>query len=70
MKNRWSDQDAEQFLAQYAPQWGVDLALPTYTTRLLGSEEALVLHGGGNTSLKGTYRNVFGQDTPTLFMKA
>ena len=42
----------------------------TYTTRLLGSESALVLHGGGNTSLKGTYRNVFGQDIPTLFMKA
>jgi len=46
------------------------LALRTYTTRLLGNEEALVLHGGGNTSLKGTYRNVFGQETPALFMKA
>jgi len=70
MKNRWSDRDADQFLSQYAAQWGADLALRTYTTRLLGSEEALVLHGGGNTSLKGTYRNVFGQDTPALFMKA
>jgi hypothetical protein len=70
MKNRWSDQDADQFLAQYAAQWGADLALRTYTTRLLGSEEALVLHGGGNTSLKGTHRNVFGQETPALFMKA
>jgi rhamnose utilization protein RhaD (predicted bifunctional aldolase and dehydrogenase) len=70
MKNRWSDQDADQFLTQYAAQWGADLALRTYTTRLLGSEEALVLHGGGNTSLKGTYRNVFGQETPALFMKA
>jgi len=70
MKNRWSDQDAEQFLAQYAERWGADLALRTYTTRLLGSEEALVLHGGGNTSVKGAYRNVFGHDTPALFMKA
>jgi rhamnose utilization protein RhaD (predicted bifunctional aldolase and dehydrogenase)/NAD(P)-dependent dehydrogenase (short-subunit alcohol dehydrogenase family) len=70
MKNRWSDQDAEQFLAKYAERWGADLALRTYTTRLLGSEEALVLHGGGNTSVKGPYRNVFGQDTPALFMKA
>ena len=60
MKNRWSDRDAEQFIAQYGAQWGADLALRTYTTRLLGSEEALVLHGGGNTSLKGTHRNVFG----------
>ena len=70
MKNRWSDQDADQFIAQYAAKWGADLALRTYTTRLLGSEEALVLHGGGNTSLKGTYRNIFGQETPALLMKA
>jgi len=70
MKNRWSDQDAEQFLAQYAERWGADLALRTYTTRLLGSEVSLVLHGGGNTSVKGVYRNVFGHDTPALFMKA
>jgi rhamnose utilization protein RhaD (predicted bifunctional aldolase and dehydrogenase) len=27
-----------------------DLALRTYTTRLLGGEPRLVLHGGGNTS--------------------
>jgi rhamnose utilization protein RhaD (predicted bifunctional aldolase and dehydrogenase)/NAD(P)-dependent dehydrogenase (short-subunit alcohol dehydrogenase family) len=70
MKNRWSDQDARRFLDQFAAQWGADLALRTYTTRLLGSDEALVLHGGGNTSLKGSHRNVFGQETPALFMKA
>jgi rhamnose utilization protein RhaD (predicted bifunctional aldolase and dehydrogenase)/NAD(P)-dependent dehydrogenase (short-subunit alcohol dehydrogenase family) len=70
MKNRWSDQDALQFVAQYGARWGDDLALRTYTTRLLGSDAALVLHGGGNTSVKGTYRNIFGQDTPALFMKA
>ncbi len=70
MKNRWSDQDAHQFVAQYGTQWGEDLALRTYTTRLLGSDAALVLHGGGNTSVKATYRNVFGQAMPALFMKA
>ncbi len=70
MKNHWSDRDADHFVAQYAAQWGADLALRTYSTRLLGNEEALVLHGGGNTSLKGTYRNVFGQETPALFIKA
>jgi rhamnose utilization protein RhaD (predicted bifunctional aldolase and dehydrogenase)/NAD(P)-dependent dehydrogenase (short-subunit alcohol dehydrogenase family) len=70
MRNRWSDQEADQILAQYAPQWGSELALRTYTTRLLGSEDALVLHGGGNTSVKGTHRNVFGQEIPALFMKA
>ena len=70
MINRWSDREAEQFISQYGERYGADLAVRTYTTRLLGSESALVLHGGGNTSLKGTYRNVFGQDVPTLFMKA
>jgi rhamnose utilization protein RhaD (predicted bifunctional aldolase and dehydrogenase) len=70
MKNRWCDQEADQFVAQYGEQWGVDLALRTYTTRLLGSEDALVLHGGGNTSVKGTYPNVFGEQIPTLFVKA
>ncbi len=70
MKNRWSDREAEQFIARYGEQWGEDLALRTYTSRLLGSEEALVLHGGGNTSLKGTRRDIFGHDTPALFMKA
>ena len=70
MINRWSNQEADQFVEQYAGQWGADLALRTYTTRLLGSEEALVLHGGGNTSVKGTHRNVLGQDIPVLFMKA
>jgi rhamnose utilization protein RhaD (predicted bifunctional aldolase and dehydrogenase)/NAD(P)-dependent dehydrogenase (short-subunit alcohol dehydrogenase family) len=70
MKNRWSDQDAGQFLSQYAAKWGADLALRTYTTRLLGSEEALVLHGGGNTSVKGNLSNIFGRQTPALFMKA
>ena len=70
MKNRWSDEEANQCVARYGSQWGADLALRVYTTRLLGSEDALVLHGGGNTSVKGTHRNVFGKDIPALFMKA
>ena len=70
MKNRWSDRDASQFTARYTAQWGEDLALRTYTSRLLGADEGLVLHGGGNTSVKGNYRNVFGQQVPALFIKA
>ncbi|HTS70422.1 MAG TPA: bifunctional aldolase/short-chain dehydrogenase [Terriglobia bacterium] len=70
MRNLWSDSEADQFIAQYSEQWGADLALRVYTTRLLGSEDALVLHGGGNTSVKGSCRNVLGQDVPALFMKA
>lgn len=53
MKNRWSDEEAEALVARLAGE-GVprDVALCVYGTRLLGSEKTLVLHGGGNTSVK------------------
>ena len=70
MKNLWSESEADQFVDQYGGKWGADLALRTYTTRLLGREESLVLHGGGNTSVKGIHRDVLGRDIPALFMKA
>ena len=70
MKNRWSDADAGECVARYAAPWGEDVALRTYTSRLLGSDAGLVLHGGGNTSVKGTHRNILGQEMPALFMKA
>ena len=53
MKSLWSDRDAEGFVARYADKGiGRDLALRVYTTRLLGGDPRLVLHGGGNTSVK------------------
>jgi rhamnose utilization protein RhaD (predicted bifunctional aldolase and dehydrogenase)/NAD(P)-dependent dehydrogenase (short-subunit alcohol dehydrogenase family) len=70
MKNRWSDQDASRFVAQYAGRWGEDLALRTYSSRLLGSDPELVLHGGGNTSVKGNHRNILCQDVPAVYVKA
>ena len=55
MKNLWSDKDAQAAIEQYGAQGiGRDLALRVYTTRLLGGEPELVLHGGGNTSVKTT----------------
>jgi rhamnose utilization protein RhaD (predicted bifunctional aldolase and dehydrogenase)/NAD(P)-dependent dehydrogenase (short-subunit alcohol dehydrogenase family) len=69
MKNRWSEADARECVARYAAQWGEDVALRTYTSRLLGSDTGLVLHGGGNTSVKGTHRDILGQEVPALFMK-
>ena len=53
MKNLWSDKEAKSYIKKYAKQ-GIneDLALRVYTTRLLGGELRLVLHGGGNTSVK------------------
>jgi len=62
MRSRWSDRDAADAVARYAAR-GVneDLALRTYTTRLLGSDPALVLHGGGNTSVKTTMPDGIGR---------
>ena len=50
-------------------QWGEDLALRTYSSRLLGAEESLVLHGGGNTSVKSVYTNIVGDRLPAVFVK-
>jgi rhamnose utilization protein RhaD (predicted bifunctional aldolase and dehydrogenase)/NAD(P)-dependent dehydrogenase (short-subunit alcohol dehydrogenase family) len=57
-------------VARYGPKWGADLALRTYSSRLLGAEKSLVLHGGGNTSVKGTHTNILGEHLPALFVKA
>lgn len=70
MKNLWSDQEAKSFIKRYAKQ-GVneDLALRVYTTRLLGGEPRLVLHGGGNTSVKTQVKDIMGDLTDVLCVK-
>ena len=70
MKNLWSERDAKSAQRRYARQ-GVkrDLALRFYTTRLLGSVPALVLHGGGNTSLKTVMADALGEATDVLLVK-
>ena len=53
MQNLYSERDAEEAVTRYAERGVVrDLALRMYTTQLLGREPRLVLHGGGNTSVK------------------
>ncbi|MGH8317823.1 MAG: bifunctional aldolase/short-chain dehydrogenase [Steroidobacteraceae bacterium] len=61
MKSRWSDQDASRCAG--------DLALRVYTSRLLGAEPSLVLHGGGNTSVKSRISNLFGEEERVLYVK-
>jgi rhamnose utilization protein RhaD (predicted bifunctional aldolase and dehydrogenase)/NAD(P)-dependent dehydrogenase (short-subunit alcohol dehydrogenase family) len=70
MKSLWSDADAQGFIERYAPQGiGADLALRVYTTRLLGRDPALVLHGGGNTSVKTQAKDLLGDDVDVLCVK-
>lgn len=40
-----------------------------YTSRLIGQDPALVLHGGGNTSVKGEHTTLFGERVPCLWVK-
>ena len=70
MDSRFVERDAEALVARYA-DGGVnrDLALRVYTTRLLGQDPRLVLHGGGNTSVKTTVPDLLGEDDGVLCVK-
>jgi rhamnose utilization protein RhaD (predicted bifunctional aldolase and dehydrogenase)/NAD(P)-dependent dehydrogenase (short-subunit alcohol dehydrogenase family) len=70
VKSRWTELDAQAFVDRYAAR-GVneDLALRTYSSRLLGSDPQLVLHGGGNTSVKTTLTDTFGNPVAALCVK-
>jgi rhamnose utilization protein RhaD (predicted bifunctional aldolase and dehydrogenase)/NAD(P)-dependent dehydrogenase (short-subunit alcohol dehydrogenase family) len=61
MQSQWKDDDARLFQG--------DLGLRVYTSRLLGRDKSLVLHGGGNTSVKIREKNVFGEEETILYVK-
>ena len=62
MRSRWDDSVAKNFHAN-------PLEIRAYTSRLLGEEDSLVLHGGGNTSLKHPVKDLFGQEIEILYVK-
>src|SRR5262245_32427842 len=70
MRNPWSERHARAAVKSYRGQ-GVneDLALRTYTTRLLGGDPRLVQHGGGNTSVKTVMRDPGGEPAKVLCVK-
>jgi rhamnose utilization protein RhaD (predicted bifunctional aldolase and dehydrogenase)/NAD(P)-dependent dehydrogenase (short-subunit alcohol dehydrogenase family) len=61
MQSLWNDEEAAGFKG--------DLALRVYTSRLLGRDKSLVLHGGGNTSVKLRQTNLVGDDEDILYVK-
>src|SRR5262252_4185020 len=69
MKSGWVDSEAQAAIDRYAAVCGVDLALRVYTTRLLGRDPRLVLHGGGNTSVKTTLPDLLGEEVAVLCVK-
>ena len=70
MKSLWSEADAQSTIARYGEK-GIapDLALRVYTTRLLGGNPALVLHGGGNTSVKTQAKDLLGDSVEMICVK-
>jgi rhamnose utilization protein RhaD (predicted bifunctional aldolase and dehydrogenase)/NAD(P)-dependent dehydrogenase (short-subunit alcohol dehydrogenase family) len=70
MKSVWIERDAQAIVDRYARLgYGSDLALCIYGTRLLGREPKLVLHGGGNTSVKTRMRDLIGEEVEVLCVK-
>ncbi len=61
MKSLWNDQEAAAYPG--------DLGQRVYSSRLLGRDPSLVLHGGGNTSVKVCEPNIFGEPEDILYVK-
>ena len=61
MKSLWDDAEAALHAGPLGPR--------VYTSRLLGRDKSLVLHGGGNTSVKLVDKNLFGEDEDILYVK-
>ncbi len=70
MKSAWVERDAKAAVDHWAKSGvAADLALRVYSTRLLGRDPNLVLHGGGNTSVKTRVKDLLGEDAEVLCVK-
>jgi len=70
LKNNWSKKIAKKYIKKYKKLgFSNDLALRVYSTRLLGRNKELVLHGGGNTSVKTTVKDIDGRKYKVLCVK-
>lgn len=69
MESRWNEMDASAAVGRMGKDHGEDLALRVYTSRLIGQDTDLVVHGGGNTSVKTTFQDLLGRETEVLCVK-
>ena len=68
MENIFNEDAAKDFVERY-PDIPYEFALRVYISRLIGSEPDLVLHGGGNTSVKLKSKNIVGEEEEILYIK-
>jgi len=70
LKNNWSNNESKKYIRKYKNLgYPKDLALRVYTTRLLGRNNELVLHGGGNTSVKTSMKDIDNKEYNVLCVK-
>jgi len=70
LKNNWSNKESRKYINKYKKLGhSEDMALRVYTSRLLGRNSELVLHGGGNTSVKTTIKDIDGKNYDVLCVK-
>eukprot|EP00961_Rhodomonas_salina_P091357 1230147-Rhodomonas_salina.4 len=82
VKSQWSDEEAAKCngdllaLRVYTSRlisWTCCMHVRRTLTKACGcnsgGDQDLVLHGGGNTSVKSTFKDVFGEEIPTLYVK-
>ncbi|HLF57666.1 MAG TPA: class II aldolase/adducin family protein, partial [Thermoanaerobaculia bacterium] len=67
LESLWKPSEAARWAAAVAPR---ELGLRVYGSRLLGADPALVFAGGGNTSVKATVADLYGEPVETLWVKA
>ncbi len=70
MKNLWDDSEVRQLRERLGDKVDTSLADTIYASRLVGRDRELVLHSGGNTSLKTVVSTLTGGDVKALFVKA
>ncbi len=72
MQNLWNDTDLQRSVKEQcsSPEIPSELAELVYASRLLGSESSLVMHGGGNTSVKCQLTDMVGNRSEVLLIKA
>ena len=70
IQNWYTQADAEKWMAQASDRTADrELALRVYTSQLIGQNPDLVMHGGGNTSIKITRQNLLGEIEEVLHIK-
>ena len=68
--NRWSDADAATWQDKAGTNAALrELAVRVYSSRIIGQDPDLVMHGGGNTSMKQTLTDVYGDPLPVIHIK-